>query len=297
MIAQPVENAISELPLAALLQGGETKAAPKLDYLSYIPSNVNRLLEPLVFVHGYSRRAEDQLNALQELSERTSRALIAPCFTKEQHRRYQRLGRGSDGMRADAYFNACLEHAAEQHELSVDRIILLGYSGGAQFSHRYAMIYPQRVARLIAIAAGWYTFPNPEVSFPYGLATARKLRAVSISPEQFLRIPMTVLVGAKDLDTVNLRRNVELDTQQGSTRVERARRWVLAMRMAARLYRVPADISYQEVPGITHSFDEFVARGHLIELAYAAIDDTPVQGSSTEETGSNYAEESRHGES
>ncbi len=244
-----------------------------LQYLVYLPANVDRKIEPIVFVHGYKRRAEDQVEQLKLISDLTGRALIAPCFSVTQHPRYQRLGKGNDGLRADRYFDACLDEVARCYNLQSDRFLLMGFSGGAQFGHRYAMIYPERVARLIAIAAGWYTFPDPGLSYPYGVATAGKLRAVSMHPETFLRIPMTVLIGARDRDSVNLRRNSKLDKQQGKSRVERARRWVLAMRMAARLYRVDANISYQEVPNISHSFDQFVKAGFLRELVLAAINE------------------------
>ena len=245
-----------------------------LRYLEYMPPQVNTNLEPLVFVHGYSRRVSEQLKQLKALADETGRPLLAPFFSKTQHRRYQRLGKGSDGLRADRYFNACLEDAASRYRLRSDRFVLIGYSGGGQFAHRYAMIYPQRISRLIAISSGWYTFPDRETAYPYGLATARKLRSVSMNPETFLQVPTTVLVGARDLETRNLRSNPELDRQQGTSRVERARRWVLAMRMAARLYRVDADISYQEVPGIDHSFEQFVTRGYLRELIIAAINES-----------------------
>lgn len=260
-----------------------------LRYLEYMPRQVNTDLEPLVFVHGYSRRVYEQLKPLEALADATGRPLLAPFFSKTQHRRYQRLGKGSDGLRADRYFNACLEDAASRYRLRSDRFVLIGYSGGAQFAHRYAMIYPQRTSRLIAISSGWYTFPDREITYPYGLATARKLRRVSMNPEAFLQVPMTVLVGARDFETRNLRSNPELDRQQGTSRVERARRWVLAMRMAARLYRVDADISYQEVPGIGHSFGQLVTRGYLRELIIAAITDSAHEDTDSVHVGNTHA--------
>ncbi|MEL6301538.1 MAG: alpha/beta fold hydrolase [Pseudomonadota bacterium] len=249
------------------------KGPTGLHYLAYVPRGGDTNLEPLVFVHGYGRRVHEQLKHLKALADDTGRPLLAPFFSKTQHLRYQRLGKGSDGLRADHYFNAGLEDAASRYGLSADRFVLIGYSGGGQFAHRYTMIYPQRVSRLIAISSGWYTFPDREMAYPYGLETARKLRRVSMNPEAFLKVPMSVLVGAQDFETKNLRSNPELDKQQGMSRVERARRWVLSMRMAARLYRVDADISYQEVPGIGHSFSQFVTRGYLRELIIAAINE------------------------
>ena len=247
--------------------------AHSLNYLAYIPDNAQPTLEPIVFVHGYKRRGKEQLEQLRRISDASGRALFAPCFCARQHPRYQRLGKGRDHLRADTYFNACLKDATRRHGIGTDRFVLAGFSGGAQFSHRYTMAHPQRVTRLIAIAAGWYTFPDAEIPYPHGLATARKLRATSLNPEAFLRVPTAVLIGARDLNTVNLRCNPGIDDQQGLTRVERARRWVLAMREAARRYRVEADIRYQEVPGIGHSFDHFVRRGQLLELILGAITD------------------------
>lgn len=278
-----------------LVSGMQRRDGPKvrlyrahaLNYLAYIPDNPHPALEPIVFVHGYKRRGKEQLEQLRRISDASRRALLAPCFCARQHPRYQRLGKGRDQLRADTYFNACLEDATRRHGIDTDRFVLTGFSGGAQFGHRYTMAHPQRVTRLIAIAAGWYTFPDAEVPYPHGLATVRKLRATSLNPEAFLRVPTAVLVGARDLNTVNLRCNPGIDKQQGLTRVERARRWVLAMREAARRYRVKADIRYQEVPGIGHSFDHFVRRGHLLELILGAITD-PLRAASNEPV-------SRHG--
>ena len=278
-----------------LVSGMQRRDGPKvrlyrahaLNYLAYIPDNPHPALEPIVFVHGYKRRGKEQLEQLRRISDASRRALLAPCFCARQHPRYQRLGKGRDQLRADTYFNACLEDATRRHGIDTDRFVLTGFSGGAQFGHRYTMAHPQRVTRLIAIAAGWYTFPDAEVPYPHGLATVRKLRATSLNPEAFLRVPTAVLVGARDLNTVNLRCNPGIDKQQGLTRVERARRWVLAMREATRRYRVKADIRYQEVPGIGHSFDHFVRRGHLLELILGAITD-PLRAASNEPV-------SRHG--
>jgi hypothetical protein len=92
-----------------------------------------------------------------------------------------------------------------------------------------------------------------------------------------LRVPTTVIVGDRDTGTQNLRSSPELDRLQGNTRVERARRWVVHMRRAAEEHRVPAKIRYREVPGIGHDFDEFIARGFLLELIGEALGSAPVE--------------------
>jgi pimeloyl-ACP methyl ester carboxylesterase len=246
----------------------------RLSYFAYRPVAARTGQPLLVFIHGYARRAEDHARALLPLCERLGCTLLAPHFTKDEHPRYQRLGRGHDGQRADRVLNACIEHL---DGAATPPIYLAGFSGGAQFAHRYAMAHPQRVARLIAVAAGWYTLPDSTQRYPQGLRTQRTLRGYSLNPEQFLRIPTSVLVGSEDTGSHNLRRTPDLDTRQGRTRVERARNWVAHMRLAARDHRLPSVVDYLEVPGVGHDFAEFIERGRLLELMDWALRDPTQQ--------------------
>jgi pimeloyl-ACP methyl ester carboxylesterase len=202
------------------------------------------------------------------LCDRLGCPLVAPYFSCERHRRYQRLGRGADGLRADRFLDACLDDFCSQREVP---LYLAGFSGGAQFAHRYAMAHPRRVRHLVAVAAGWYTLPSDTVPFPRGLRTTRSLHGYSLNPEQFLQVPMTVIVGAEDTGTRNLRQSTELDESQGRTRVERARNWVAHLRLAARQYHMASRVSYLEVPAVGHDFYEFLDRGRLLALIEAAL--------------------------
>lgn len=240
----------------------------RLSYFAYRPDAVRAEQPLLVFIHGYARRAEDHARALLPLCERLGCTLLAPHFTKDDHPRYQRLGRGRDGQRADRILNACIEDLVGS---DAPPIHLAGFSGGAQFAHRYAMAHPRRVARLIAVAAGWYTLPDSTQRYPHGLRTQRTLRGYCLNPEHFLRIPTSVLIGGEDTGDHNLRRSPELDAHQGRTRVERARNWVAHMRLAAREHRLPSAVEYLEVPGVGHDITEFIERGHLLELLHRAL--------------------------
>ncbi|MEQ8516415.1 MAG: alpha/beta hydrolase [Chromatocurvus sp.] len=253
---------IDTLPPGRLTKKQLAGTAP-LSYFAYRPTKLREDQPPLVFVHGYSRRAEEHARALLPLCEALGCTLLAPLFAKSDHPRYQRLGRGRCGQRADRILNACIENLFGHDP---GQIHLAGFSGGAQFAHRYTMAHPDRVAHLVAIAAGWYTLPDPSQRYPLGLHTYKMLRGISLNPEQFLRVPMTVMVGDRDTGKQNLRRSPELDAQQGATRVERARNWVAYMRVAARIHQLQSVVRYIEVPGIGHDFEEFLERGHLVEL-------------------------------
>ncbi len=237
--------------------------ATDLHYFAYRPRHLRQDQPPLVYVHGYNRSAEAHARALLPLCDALGCSLLAPLFTKSEHPRYQRLGRGIDGLRSDRVLNDCVE---DMFGNDSGAIHLTGFSGGAQFAHRYTMAHPQRVARLIVIAAGWYTLPDTALRYPLGLHTRRVLRGFSLNPERFLHVPSTVIVGDQDTGHHNLRRSAELDIQQGTTRVERARNWVAHMRIAAQSHGLPSLVRYLEIPGIGHDFDAFLDRGYLLAL-------------------------------
>ena len=114
------------------------------------------------------------------------------------------------------------------------RILLFGYSGGGQFGHRYMMAHPDAVERLVVGAAGWYTFPDPTREYPLGVKASASLPGVTFFSARFLMVPTCVLVGEADTARdADFNQDAEVDAQQGTTRLERGRRWVAAMSAAA----------------------------------------------------------------
>lgn len=268
MHGQHAQSAVMRAP-RGLVQTLSLSALPGQQFLRYVPTSYCPESTPLVFIHGYTRQVDAQLKTLLALSEARGCALLAPVFDRVQHPRYQRLGRSGFGARADAILDACLCEGLGLAQ--TEQIALLGFSGGAQFAHRYTMAHPQRVAKLIAVAAGWYTMPEEQTAFPRGLCTRRHLRTHLLNPERFLRVPTTVIVGGADTTKINLRRGARLDAQQGTTRVERARRFVCGLREAAGRHGVEASIHYREVPGQGHDFGTFIERGGLLALIDEAL--------------------------
>ena len=238
---------------------------PSQEYLLHLPASNVANAPVLVTVHGISRNAIEQARAFSLLSRTRGAVLVAPVFTAAMHADYQRLGRTGRGMRADWLLQNILDEVAALTGADVSQHFLLGVSGGAQFAHRYAMAHPHRVQRAAIVAAGWYTFPDPAQRFPYGIRAVRTLPGVNFDPEQFLRVPMNVFVGRKDTGSANVRRTERVDAQQGTNRVERARRWVAAMREASRSFGLDARVTLTEVAGADHSFNALVSRGNLIE--------------------------------
>ncbi len=247
------------------------RSDPTQEYLLYIPTSADSDSQVLVVVHGFSRKAYKQAKAFSSLCERRGVVALVPIFTKELHKDYQRLGRKGKGRRVDLILHQYLTECAYLSGADPTQIFLYGFSAGAQFAHRYLMAHPHRVSRAAVVAPGWYTFPDHTERFPFGTRPSRALAGVTFNAEQFLRIPIEVLVGELDTTDKNLRRTDRVDAQQGKTRLERARRWVAAMRNAAVAYGLPPLVKLTEIQDVGHSFSAFCARGELVERVEKAL--------------------------
>ena len=246
-------------------------ADPSQEYFVHAPSSCRDGAPIVVAIHGQSRNADQQARLLAAHSEARGAILVAPLFSAEQHPDYQRLGRVGRGKRADIALNLIVAEVAAITGASAERFCIFGFSGGAQFAHRYTMANPHRVAGAVIASAGWYTFPDQAKRYPYGLRMNRRHPGIRFDAEEFLQIPMTVIVGKDDDSQVGLRRTIRIDREQGTTRVERARRWVAAMQAAAAAHKLESKVSYEEVENCDHSLRRSILRGGLGDKAFQAL--------------------------
>jgi poly(3-hydroxybutyrate) depolymerase len=247
------------------------------EYLLYVPARSRPGSALVVAVHGVSRNAGEHVQLLSTYAEQHGAVLVVPVFTATRNDDYQRLGRSGRGVRSDAALDAIVAEVAQLTGARADKFYLFGFSGGAQFAHRYVMAHPERVAGAAVAAAGWYTFPDANTPYPYGIGTSAGLAGVRFDPDAFLRVPIAVFVGEDDVTQGNLRRNPDVDRQQGETRLARAQAWVSAMRAAAASRGLPPLVTLHPVPGIRHSFAQFMRDGDLGARVFAAFF-TPVAG-------------------
>ncbi|RMF36957.1 MAG: alpha/beta hydrolase [Alphaproteobacteria bacterium] len=194
--------------------------------LSAIPPDVNETTPVLVAVHGISRNAQEIRDTFRDAA-RGRLVILAPEFDRQVFSSYQRLGLASRGLRADLMLEAALERFARATGIATSRFHLFGYSGGAQFAHRFAMMYPGALRSLHLAAAGWYTFADPRAPWPRGIGRSLEGRRVARTIGRALKLPITVYVGGGDRQRdPALRQDERIDRQQGRDRVERARNWV-----------------------------------------------------------------------
>lgn len=234
-------------------------------YYLFLPQSLSRQTRVTVCIHGISRNAQQQVNAFRQQANDCDHMIIAPYFGRKHYRGYQRLEMGSAGYSSAEGLNKILHDVQRRYAVNTDIISLFGYSGGAQFAHRYAMLYPQRINQLIICSAGWYTFPDKHKNYPYGLkATQNFVADLSKNLPAFLQLRIRTLVG--EFDNVNdsgLNSKERINRQQGHHRLERAGRWVHALQGMCNKMGLASDLRFITIKGCGHSFENCERLGNI----------------------------------
>lgn len=248
------------------------EATLPLDYFLYLPESGVRDQRVFVTVHGISRNAREHAEGFAAQAERYHAAIVAPLFPVSDFPRYQRLGSSVHEGRADSAFDRILQDAAELIGGDPFPLHGFGFSGGGQFLHRYALFYPRRVKRMVVGAPGWYTFPDPNQRYPFGLRSSKEWPRLRFNPARFLRIPTLVLVGEEDnIRDEDLNKSRAIDAVQGLNRLERGGRWVQAMNALARAYQVPARFHCEVIPNASHAYESYHAHPTFAEQVFAHL--------------------------
>ncbi|MBW4709208.1 alpha/beta hydrolase [Roseobacter sp. YSTF-M11] len=197
-----------------------------LDCWLACPSPITPNVPPLVAVRGVRRDAKLQAALFADKATASGRPVIAPVFDRANWLGYQRVVLCG---RADLALLDLILGLRSAGIVQSEKLDLFGFSGGAQFAHRFAMLHPERVSRLNIASPGWYTFPD-NATYPYGLWPQREhcdewSHGMISNLDRFLILPMTVSVGQNDCDRDrNTRTGPAIDAQQGVNRLDRVTR-------------------------------------------------------------------------
>lgn len=244
---------------------------PALMFYCYVPSSLNTARTPLVLVHGISRNSIELVCQFKSAAREHGVPLIAPHFTAASYGMYQQLHDQRRQVQADQALLRMLEIVSKTFDFDSSRFDLFGFSGGAQFAHRLAYLFPDRVRSCVPVSAGWYTMPEAATAWPYGLNSPP---SGTIDAESVRKVPFHVIVGRRDtLSDASLRRSRTLDRQQGKNRVTRARNWFEAMQS----WQANPANSLTILPKTNHSFGSACQHG-LVPLTFKLLG-YPAEGS------------------
>ena len=241
-----------------------TVSGEEIPVFAYIPQQGEIELAPIVIVmHGAGRDADRYRDQWVDVADTHGLIIIAPTFDKERFPKSANynLGRvfnADTGAMNDEsrWVFSSIEPLFRAVRASLDsqrdQFFLYGHSAGSQFVHRYLYYVPDApVALAIAANAGWYTMPDTDESYPYGLKKS------GLGQSDICRVvgqPVVVLLGTDDIDTQgrNLRRTPEA-LRQGPHRYARGKAfYARANDEAAKCSR---NLAWQQinVPGVGHS--------------------------------------------
>jgi poly(3-hydroxybutyrate) depolymerase len=208
----------------------------------------------LAVLHGASRNADGYRDVWAPIAEARGALLVCPEFSQAQYPGAEAYneGRARGLPRAQWSFHALPRAVAAARraagEDGAGGYLLYGHSAGSQFAHRTLLLCGGLGAtRMVAANAGFYSWPDLSIAYPYGLGgldlDAAALRAA-------LAFPLTVLLGEADIDPQDpqLRRSPTA-MRQGPHRLERGRNF----HAAAMASGMPCAWGLSTVPGVAHS--------------------------------------------
>ena len=218
---------------------------------------------PVVFVmHGVNRDADRYRDEWADLARRHDFIAVVPQFSRADfpgalgyNTGYFTEANGTPRPRALWSFAAIeplFDDVRARFGTEVARYSIYGHSAGAQFVHRFVLFMPEaRIDQAISANAGWYTMPELQTGFPYGLGNTPVDEGALAAA---LGKRVTVLLGTADTDRADpdLRKTPEADAQ-GLHRFARGQAFFAAAQRAAERLETPLRWSIRTVPGVGHS--------------------------------------------
>ncbi|MCJ1443598.1 MAG: hypothetical protein MMC23_004097 [Stictis urceolatum] len=262
------------------------------------------LLPVIVAVHGTTRQTTPLLSAFSALADEQGCAVVAPLFPAgvdgvNDWDSYKSLRAGSDmdgegadsaddttrkgRLQADAALLDILDSdiPGRWPGLSTERIILQGFSGGASFAQRFALLYPDRVHAVSIAAPGSLTRLGGDKAWPAGVAGAKHIFGKSVDKQQISRIKeWQLLVGSNDAALEGSLEGLAKisegwQSDPGRDWVEEAKKQMRPRKELLEEFRrelgaIGVDAEVDVVPGGTHSFKD-IAPATIVFLRKALV--------------------------
>ena len=233
---------------------------PDINIFYSLPTSINEETKILFIMHGASRSAEKYINDWLPLAEQRNVVLIAPEFSKEFFPEYVYLMKTNEkgkrlkdeSLYLDDSLGLLFDFFKSKLKISTTNFRLYGHSGGSQFVHRYLLLSEEtRVEKAAMANAGFYTFANQAISFPFGI------KNMNVSSERirwFLNLKGGIYLGDADNDpkhhSLPAMRKAK---KQGKHRFERGTNFFNDLVNLGVESKMPFRWRYQVVPDVAHN--------------------------------------------
>ena len=240
---------------------------PRLHMLLYVPPTAadGRKLDLLVAVHGTGRTsAIDFRDGFAEFGLYNDCAILCPIFPvgvlgDGARSGYKFIEEGE--IRYDRVVLAMVEEVATKYGQDWSTFAMFGFSGGGHFTHRFAILHPEKLWAASIGAPGSVTLLDPTRDWWVGIRDLEARFGRPFQQQELARIPVQMVVGDADLETWEIthqpggRYYMEGANDAGATRPERLAALAKSFRDAG------VNVSFERVPGVSH--DRIKVLGHV----------------------------------
>jgi poly(3-hydroxybutyrate) depolymerase len=214
-----------------------TATAPDSDYFLYTPTNAAARgpLQVLVTVHGMGGNGAAFCQNLIARAEQDGWIIVAPTFNYQDYKNPDSVVQDDTHMLP--HLKQIIDDLPAKTGLPIrDKVLLYGFSRGAQMVHRFAEFYPDETLAVALFSAGSYTLPETAMdvngaqttlNFPYGVADIQQYTTTPFDPAAFRQVPFFLGVGGADSNANDTPR--AWDPYIGTTRIARAQSFEKAL--------------------------------------------------------------------
>lgn len=279
------EVKLEEGPGVFLVEGGKGRREKAIPVYYYRPKTFSPQSRILLVLPGAGRDGDEYRDSWKEIAEKKDLLVLSPVYREEMYpftdyhlgglvqspdlmqavRFEENSNRAHLDEEAFSYswnsepadwifpdFDRLFERVVEATGSAQTEYDLFGHSAGGQILHRLVLFYPDSKARYILAAnSGFYTIPEPEIQFPFGL------KGAPISPadrRKAFQKRLILLLGQQDNaeETKGTLLRSPTADQHGLHRLARGRYFFEKSREIAS--SMDADFHWEkiEVPGVGH---------------------------------------------
>lgn len=161
-----------------------------------------------VVVHDSTRNHRHCAEACAAFASEHHQVVLAPLFPRNvlgdgQVDGYKFLREGP--LRYDVLLHDMIEDVHRRSGCDGSRFFLQGYSGGAQFVHRYLLLHPERLRAVSLGAPGAVTLPDEGVDWWAGVRNLRSLFGRAFDAAAVRQVPIQLVIGDADDETWEIR--------------------------------------------------------------------------------------------
>lgn len=248
---------------------------PRFQFCLYVPPSVatGAKVDLVVAVHGTGRTSFlDFREGFSEFGRWNDCVILCPVFPvgvcgDGARSGYKYLIEGN--IRYDLILLDMIAEVAEKYGQTWEKFALFGFSGGGHFTHRFAILHPEKLWAAAIGAPGSVTLLDADKDWWVGIRNLPELFGKAFDAHALARVPVQMVVGGADLETWEIthregaRHYMPGANDAGETRPERLRS------LKASFEKAGVNVRFDLVPGVSH--DRMKVLGKVKDFFFEAL--------------------------